>query len=169
MNALAYAGRTETAVLLEEPETLDAELLQEKEAEANAEAEKAWLGLTMFTEGPRLGDGAAGYAVVWKNGQSWVGIKTHMGFNQDSASQKYVLHARKHIAVLQKARPGMVIEIRWCPAQKEFSGNEKADERAKLATEPDARAVEWLNYSDRLGARAVPLPRPLAPLRREIS
>ena len=39
-NALAYAGRTESLVLLEEPETLDAELLQEEEAEAKAEAEK---------------------------------------------------------------------------------------------------------------------------------
>jgi len=36
----------------------------------------------MFTDGSRLGDGAAGYAAVWKNGQSWVGIKTHMGYNQ---------------------------------------------------------------------------------------
>ena len=30
-NSLAYTGRTETTVLLEEPETLDAELLQEEE------------------------------------------------------------------------------------------------------------------------------------------
>jgi len=38
----------------------------------------------MFMDGSRLGDGAAGYAVVWKNGQSWVGIKTHMGYNQEA-------------------------------------------------------------------------------------
>ena len=39
-NALAYTGRTESTILLEEPETLDAELLQEEEAEAKTEVEK---------------------------------------------------------------------------------------------------------------------------------
>jgi len=38
-NALAYCEQTERTVLLEEPETLDAELLQEEEAEARAAAE----------------------------------------------------------------------------------------------------------------------------------
>jgi len=70
VNALAYAGRTESTVLLEESETLGAELLQEEEAEARAEAEKIRPGLTMFTDGSPLEDGAAGYAVVWKRGQS---------------------------------------------------------------------------------------------------
>jgi len=162
-NALAYAGRTESTVLLEEPESLDAELLQEEEAEA----EKVPPGLTMFTDGSRLDDGAAGYAMVWKNGQSWVGIKTHMGYNQEaydaecaalaraleSASrrrttpervtiftdaqaairrmaseepgpgQQYALQARKHIVTLRRARPGITIEIQWCPAHKGIAGN----------------------------------------------
>ena len=40
-NTLAYAGRTASIVLLKEPETLNTELIQEKEeAEAKAEAEK---------------------------------------------------------------------------------------------------------------------------------
>jgi len=82
-NALAFAGRTETTVLLEEPETLDAELLQEEEAEAKAEAGKTRPGLTMFTDGSRLDDGAAGH-VVWKNGSTWKGIKTHMGYNHEA-------------------------------------------------------------------------------------
>ena len=69
-NALTYAGRMESIVLLEEPETVDAELLQEEETEAKAEAEKARPGLTMSTDGSRLDDGAAGYAVLGKNGQS---------------------------------------------------------------------------------------------------
>jgi len=69
-NALAYAGRVESTVLCEEPETLDAELLQEEEAEAKTAAERERPGLTMFTDGSRLDNGAAGYAVVWKNGQS---------------------------------------------------------------------------------------------------
>jgi len=29
-------------------------------------------------------DGAAGYSVVWKNGQSWAGIETHMGYNREA-------------------------------------------------------------------------------------
>jgi len=37
------------------------------------------------------------------------------------------------------------------------------------AEEPDTHEVEWLNYSDRTEARAVPLPRSLANLKREIS
>ena len=78
-NALAYVGRVESTVLLEEPETLDAELLQEEEVEAKLEAERERPGLVMFTDGSRLEDGATGYAVVWKNGLSWKGIKTHMG------------------------------------------------------------------------------------------
>jgi len=35
----------------------------------------------MFTDGPRLDDGAAGYSVVCKHGRAWVGIKTHMDRN----------------------------------------------------------------------------------------
>jgi hypothetical protein len=38
-NALAHRGRTETTVLLEEPEVLDAETIQEDEKSAKAEAE----------------------------------------------------------------------------------------------------------------------------------
>ena len=45
------AAQEERTVLLEEPETLDAELLQEEEAEAKAAAEGTRPGLTMFTDG----------------------------------------------------------------------------------------------------------------------
>ena len=129
-----------------EPETIGTGLLPEGEAEAV----KARPGLTVIAGGPRVDDGIAGYAVVWKDGQSWVDIKTHMGYNQEaydaecgalarlleSASrrnvilervtiltdgqaairqteshepgtgQHYALEARKHIAVVRKARPG---------------------------------------------------------------
>jgi len=59
-----------STVLLEEPETFDAELLQGEEAEAKTEAEKCRPGLTMFTDGSRLDGGAAGLSVVWQSGQS---------------------------------------------------------------------------------------------------
>jgi len=48
----------------------------------------------MFTDGSRTEDGAAGYAVVWKNGRSWKGIKTHMGYNQEAYDTEYAAHAR---------------------------------------------------------------------------
>jgi len=69
-NALTYTVKTESIVLLEEPESLGAELLQEEEAEAKAKAEKLRPGLAMFTDGSRLDDGATRYAVVWENGQN---------------------------------------------------------------------------------------------------
>jgi len=75
---------TERTVLLEELEPFDAELIQEEREEAKREAEKERPGLVMFTDGSRLENGAAGYAVAWKNGQTWEGIKTHMGFNQEA-------------------------------------------------------------------------------------
>jgi len=81
-NALAHRGSTEMTVLLEEPEALDAETIQADEKTAKAEAERIKPGLTMFTGGSRLDSGATGYAVAWLNGQSWVGIKNHMGYNQ---------------------------------------------------------------------------------------
>jgi len=94
-SALSYTWtETEATVLLEEPETFDAELIQEEREEAKKEADKARPGLTMFTDGSRLEDGAAGYAVSWKNGQTWKGIKTHMGYNQEAFDAECAALAR---------------------------------------------------------------------------
>jgi len=75
---------TERTVLLEESESFAAELIQEEWVEAKREAEKERPGLVMFTDGSWLENESARYAVAWKNGQTWEGIKTHMGFNQDA-------------------------------------------------------------------------------------
>ena len=75
--------------------------------------------------------------------------------DEPGPGQQCTLQARKHIATLRKSRPGIVIEIRWCPAQKGVTGNEKADEWAKAAAEQAG------NHR--------PIPRSLANLKREIS
>ena len=93
-NALAHRGQTESTVLLEEPEILDAELRQEEEAEARVEAERARPGLTMFTDGSRLENGATGYAVVWRRGRTWAGAKVHMGSNQEAYGAECAALAR---------------------------------------------------------------------------
>jgi len=86
-NALAYAGRNERTVLLEEPETLDAELLQE-EAEAKAGQKRIDRdslcsptdhGSTVVQQGTRWCGGGAS--------PGWVDIKTHMGYNQEATTQ----------------------------------------------------------------------------------
>ena len=84
------------------------------------------------------------------------------------SGQLYAIQARKPIAALRRATPGITIEIRWCPAHKGVVGNEKADEWGKIAAEePDTRGAEWLSYSDRKEVRTYP--RSLANLKREIS
>jgi len=203
-----------TLILPDAPESLDATTVVEAEAEAKAEAERPRSSLTMFTDGSRLENGAAGCAVCWQRGSRWVGIKSHMGYNQEAydaecaalaralevaalhqtppegvaiftdaqaairrmatdepcPGQRYVIEARKHITTLRKAKPGVRIEIRWCPSHRDVPGNEKADEWAELAAdEPNAHGVEWLTYVDGRGARAMPLPRSLAHLKRKSS
>jgi len=72
---------------------------------------------------------------------------------------EYALQARKHIATLRKARAGIAIEIRWCPAHKEVTGNEKADEWAKMHSSwelQEARLAVLLAQAGALPDRAVP-------------
>jgi hypothetical protein len=61
---LAHRGSTETTILLEDPETLNTETIQEDEKAAKVETERTRWGLTMFTDGSRLDSGAVGYVVV---------------------------------------------------------------------------------------------------------
>jgi len=94
-----------------------------------------------------------------------------MGSDEPGPGQQYAIQARKHIAALRRARPGIAIEIWWRPAHKGIAGSEKADKLAKIgAEEADTHGMEWLNYSydGRSQVRAMPLPRSLANLKREI-
>jgi ribonuclease HI len=106
-NALAHRRRTETTVLLEEPEALYAKTIQEDEKVAKAEAEHTRPGLTIFTDGSRLHGGATRYAVGWQKGESWVGIKTHRGKNQEAYGAECTALAR---ALETPARPQTVPE-----------------------------------------------------------
>jgi len=93
-----------------------------------------------------------------------------MASDAPGPGQQYALQARKHIATLRRARPGIVIETRWYSAHKGVAGNKKADEWVKIAAEePDTRGVEWLSYLDRTEVRGMPLPWSFANLKREIS
>jgi len=56
----------------------------------------------MFSDGSRLDSGAAGYSVVWKRGQTWVGIKTHMGRNQEAYDAESAALARAQESVSRR-------------------------------------------------------------------
>jgi len=216
VNALAYAGKMERTVLLEEPETLMRSCCRRRRRRKSKLRQRR-----IDWDSPYLRTGHD--LMVVRRDTRWYGRgartgwapkPTCMGYIQEaydaecaalaraleSASrrptsperitiftdaqaairrmasaepgpgQQYVLQARKHIATLRRARPGVIIEIRWCPTHRGVTGNEKAEEWAKLAAEePGARGVGWLSYLDRAEARAIPLSRSLAHLKREIS
>jgi hypothetical protein len=89
-----------------------------------------------------------------------------MASEEPGPDQVDAIQARKHIAALQRAQPGITSEIQWCPAHKGVPGNEKADEWAKLGAEiPNTHGVEWLKG----GTRPTPLLRSLALPKREVS
>jgi len=93
--ALCYSWtETEKTVLPEEPEPLEAALIQEEREEAKKEAEKERPGLVMFTNGSRQEEGAVWYVVTWKDGLTWKGIKTHMGYNQEAFDAECAALAR---------------------------------------------------------------------------
>jgi len=59
---------------------------------------------------------------------------------------QYVVKARKYIATLQRARPGVTIKTRGRPTQKGDIDDEKADEWENVAAEvADVREVKWQN------------------------
>ena len=51
-------------------------------------------GLTIFTDGSKLENGATGYAVAWKKGDTWKGHETHMGCGQEAYDAECAAIAR---------------------------------------------------------------------------
>jgi ribonuclease HI len=63
----------------------------------------------MFTDGARAGNGAAGYAVVWKSRQQWVGVKSHMAYNQEAFDAECAALARAlEVAARRRTTPERV-------------------------------------------------------------
>jgi len=121
--ALAYGGQTERTVLPEESGTLDAELLQEEETEAKAKADRVRPGLTMFTDGSRLDNGATGYAVVWKGGLTWAGVEGHMRGTKRPVKLSAPLspgHWRRHRE--ETRDPGTGHNLLGCPGSHQADG-----------------------------------------------
>ena len=66
-----------------------------------------------------------------------------MASEEPGPGQQYAIQARKHIAAMHRARPGVTFEIQWCPAHKGIVGNGKVNEWAKIAAEKSStRGVE---------------------------
>jgi ribonuclease HI len=62
--------------------------------EAEKESEEIRPGILMFTDGSLLENGTAGYSVVWRSGQSWTAIKTHMAYKQEAYDTECAAFAR---------------------------------------------------------------------------
>ena len=104
---------------------------------------------------------------IFSDAQAAIG---RMASDEPGPGQRFALQARKHIASLRKSRPDITIEIRWCPAHKGVSGNEKADEWAKAAAAKESTPeVLGTVPGGRARGRRTSFPRSLANLKREIS
>jgi len=88
-----WNGKEGTA-LLEKASPLEATVVIEEEAAAAKEARLDRPGLTIFTDGPRLENGATGYAAAWKKGNDWKGLQSHMGWGQEACDSECAALAR---------------------------------------------------------------------------
>jgi len=82
--SIGYSGRVEGTEMVSRPVKTDAVRIVEEQKRAIEEAEKDREGLTIFTNGSRLESGATGYGMAWKAGNRWVGVKAHIGYNQEA-------------------------------------------------------------------------------------
>jgi len=145
-------------------------------------------GLTLWTDGSRDENGAVGYAVAWRNGQSWVRRKAHMGYYQEAYDAECAVIARALDVAADRAKWHKLGRVRiFTDAQaalKRMTYDEPGPgqtyalqarqaiaalrKRKPAASEPDDHGVEWLKHADKYGRRALP-PTSLAHLRRRAS
>jgi hypothetical protein len=48
-----------------------------------------------------------------------------MASEERGPEQMCAIEAQRYITMLRRARPDIIIEVRWCPAHKDVPGNEK--------------------------------------------
>jgi ribonuclease HI len=138
---LGYSGRLESIVLPERPVALDVAVVMVSQVEAIEEAGRTRQGLTIFTDGARAGNGAAGYAVVWKSRQQWVGIKSHMAYNQEAFDAECAALARAlEVAVRRRITPGRVTIFTDAQAAIRRMGSDEPGPGQKYAIE----ARRWI-------------------------
>jgi len=129
-DALANSQTTESTVLLEDPETLDAELQQGEEAEAEAEAEMGQPGLTMFTGRSRLEDGGNMEERPIRGG-----YKTHMGYNQEAYDAECAAVAKGAGVRFPKANdPGTGHDLHGRPSRHQANDHGGAGPRPAVRT-----------------------------------
>jgi hypothetical protein len=63
--------------------------------------------------------------------------------------QIYAIQARKYIAALRRGRPGVIIEIRWCPAHKGETGRPTNGPSSQWKNQTLAG---WNGYGTRFGS-----------------
>jgi len=108
--SIGYSERMEETEITRKPEKMEAVRIVKERGRAIEEAEKDREGLTLFTDGSRLKSGATGYAVTWKAGNGWVGVKAHMGYNQEAFDAECAALARAlEVAAKRRTRPKAVI------------------------------------------------------------
>jgi ribonuclease HI len=110
---LGYSGQIEKTVLQSVPDPLKVTMVIEERAKAKAEAEavEGGPGLTIYTDGSRMESGAAGYSVVWRKAQRWVGIKSHMGYNQEAFDTECAALARALEVATRRQTPPVKVTI----------------------------------------------------------
>jgi len=108
--ALGYSGRMEETITLPlAANRLELETIVEEKEEAKRTAGRERAGLTIFTDGSRARNGATGYAVTWKSRSKWVGVKTHLGYNQEAFDAECAALARAlEVAARRRSAPEAV-------------------------------------------------------------
>ena len=89
-----YSGRMEETEEERKPKKFEAIRIVEERERAIEEAERDREGLRIFTDGSKLGSGAAGYWVAWRAGDWWVGVNVHMGYKREAFDAECAALAR---------------------------------------------------------------------------